>query len=54
VSDWHHSGVVKIVNYLLLAFFFGFVVDLVPLVALLPLVDLETLAPFVVDLGVDT
>jgi len=51
-------------EYLLFAFFFGFVdvdlepfaldlapfVDLEPFVVLLPLVDLETLAPFVVDL----
>jgi len=33
-----------------LAFFFGFVVALVPFVALLPLVDSETLAPFVAAL----
>jgi len=44
VSDWHHFGVVNVVKYLLLAFFFGFVVDLVPLVELFLFV---VLLPFV-------
>jgi len=42
----------SLAKHLLLDFFFGFVVDLDPFVALLPLVDLETLAAFVAPFGV--